>query len=88
MISAIEARALAGPTPEQRVHELEPFIKKAALEQKRHINLHDSFWVNEAYSSSTDYKKAKLILEGLGYKVDFYYKEHSIAVDMYTVVSW
>ena len=88
MITAQEARTLAGPTPQERVDELEPLIKQAALDKKRHVNLLDAFWVHEAYSGSVDYKQAKMILEGLGYKVDFYYKEHSIAVDMYTVVSW
>lgn len=88
IISAAEARKLAGPSPQERVNELEPLIKKAALEQKRHINLHDSFWVNEGYSGTKEYKLAKMILEGLGYKVSFYYKEHSIAVDMYTIVEW
>ena len=88
MISALEARKLAGPTPQDRVHMLEPEIKKAALERKHSINLHDEFWTREAYSGTTEYQQAKLILEGLGYKVDFYYQEHSIAVDYYTIVSW
>lgn len=88
MITAQEARTLAGPTVQERVDDLEPLIKQAALEKKRHINLHDPFWVHEGYSSSADYKQAKMLLEGMGYKVSFYYKEHSIAVDMYTVVEW
>ena len=88
LITASEARKLAGPTVQERVDELEPLIKKAALEKKRHIDLHDSFWVHEGYSGSADYKQAKMILEGLGYKVSFYYKEYSIGVDMYTVVEW
>ena len=88
MISAAEACQLAGPSPKERVDLLEPLIKAAALERKRHINLHDPFWVNEGYSGSAEYKQAKMILEGLGYKVKFYYKEHSIAVDMYTIIEW
>lgn len=88
MITAQEARTLAGPSPQERVDELESLIKQAALEKKRSINLHDTFWVHEAYSGTKDYKMAVMLLEGMGYKVEFYYKEHSIAVDMYTVVSW
>lgn len=88
MITAQEARTIAGPTAQERVDALEADIKKAALEKKRSINLYDPFWVHEAYSGSAEFKQAKMILEGLGYKVDFYYKEHSIAVDMYTIVSW
>jgi hypothetical protein len=88
MISADEAKKLAGPTPQDRVDMLEIKIKKAALEHKHSIDLHDEFWTREGYKNSTEYKQAKMILEGLGYKVDFYYKEHSIAVDYYTIVSW
>lgn len=88
MITAQEARSLAGPTVQERVDDLEIAIKQAALEKKRSINLHDPFWVHEGYSSTKEYKQAVMILEGMGYKVSFYYKEHSIAVDMYTVVSW
>ena len=88
MITALEARKIAGPTVQERVDMLEEQIKQAATERKRSINLHDEFWVREGYSGTKEYKQAKMILEGLGYKVDFYYKEHSIAVDMYTVVSW
>jgi hypothetical protein len=88
MITAQEARTLAGPTVQERVDELEPLIKQAALEKKRHINLHDTFWVHEGYSSTKEYQQAVMLLEGMGYKVSFYYKEHSIAVDMYTVVEW
>jgi hypothetical protein len=88
MITAKEARGLAGPTVQERVDELEPLIKEAALEKKRHINLHDTFWVHEGYSGTKEYQQAVMLLEGMGYKVSFYYKEHSIAVDMYTVVEW
>jgi hypothetical protein len=88
MITATEARTLAGPSPQERVDMLEIDIKQAALERKRSINLHDDFWVREGYSGSKDYKQAVMLLEGLGYKVSFYYKEHSIAVDMYTIVEW
>lgn len=88
MINATEARELFRPTVQMRVDDLEPLIRKAAIEGKRSINLHDTFWVNEGYSGTKDYKEAKTILEGLGYKVKFYYKEHSIAVDMYTIVEW
>jgi hypothetical protein len=87
MITANEARGLAGPTPQERVDMLEDNIKKAAAAKKRSIALHDSFWVHEGYSQTNDYKEACVILEGLGYKVRFFYEERQF-VDMYTVVEW
>jgi hypothetical protein len=88
MISADEAKKLAGPTPQDRVDMLEIQIKKAALEHKHSIDLHGEFWAREGYQGSEEYKQVKTLLQNLGYKVDFYYKEHSIAVDYYTIVSW
>ena len=88
MISAQEARKLAGPSVQDRVDEIAPLIKKAAEAKKRSVALHDSFWVHEGYNSTPEYVQATDMLKELGYKVSFYYKEHSIAVDMYTVVEW
>jgi hypothetical protein len=87
MISAKEARGLAGPTPQERVDMLEDVIKKAAAAKQRSLALHDNFWVHEGYSQTNDYKQAVMILEGLGYKVKFFYEERQF-VDMYTIVEW
>ena len=87
MISAAEARILAGPTPKERVHALEDEIKEAATEGKRSITLHGEFWENEGYSKTKAYREACEILEGLGYKVRFFYEERQF-VDMYTIVEW
>lgn len=87
MITANEARGLAGPTPQERVEMLEDKIKKAAAAKKRSIALHDSFWVQEGYNGTHDYQQACTILEGLGYKVRFFYEERQL-VDMYTIVEW
>ena len=87
MITANEARGLAGPTPQERVDMLEDAIKKAAAAKQRKLALHDSFWVQEGYNDTNDYKQACMILEGLGYKVKFFYEERQL-VDMYTIVEW
>ena len=87
MITANEARVLAGPTPKERVDELEPVIRVAAEAGDRSIVLHDDFWVHEGYSKTPEYRKACEILEGLGYKVKFFYEERQF-VDMYTIVEW
>lgn len=87
MITANEARGLAGPTVQERVDMLEDQIRKAAENKKRSIALHDDFWVNGGYSQTNDYKQAVKILEGLGFKVRFFYEERQF-VDMYTIVEW
>lgn len=87
MITASEARGLAGPTVQERVDMLDDMIRKAAAAKQRRINLHDPFWVQEGYSGTNDYKQACMILEGLGYKVRFFYEERQF-VDMYTIVEW
>lgn len=87
MITANEARGLAGPSVQERVDMIEDTIRKAAENKKRSVALHDSFWVNEGYSQTNDYKQAVKILEGLGFKVRFFYEERQF-VDMYTIVEW
>jgi|APFre7841882654_1041346.scaffolds.fasta_scaffold22016_4 hypothetical protein len=87
MIAASEARELSGPTPQERVDMIEPLIREAATAKKRKVVLHDSFWVNEGYKGTSDYKNACKILEGLGYKVEFFYEERQF-VNMYTIVEW
>ena len=87
MIKASEAIQLAGPTIQERVELLSPLIEAAAKLKKRSINVHDSFWVNEGYSQTKDYKAACKILHDLGYKTEFFYEERQF-VNMYTIVSW
>ncbi len=85
-ITANEARALAGPTVQERVDQVYPLIREAAEKGKRSIALHD-WWANEGYRGSVEYKQACKILEGDGYTVEFFYEERQF-VDMYTVVKW
>ena len=85
-ITAEEARKLAGPTVQERVDEVYPQIREAAEKGKRSIALH-SWWANEGYSGTVEYKLACKILEDDGYKVKLFYEERQF-VDMYTVVEW
>lgn len=95
-LTAAEARELAGPTVEERVQEVLDKIKEVASPptRARQLALHEPFWVNWGYYGTEktkeieDYRKAVKQLIDLGYKVEFYYKTHSIAVDMYTIVKW
>jgi hypothetical protein len=85
-ITAAEARKLAGPTVQERVDDVYPLIREAAEKGKRSIALHD-WWANEGYNRTNEWKQACMILEGDGFKVEFFYEERQF-VDMYTVVKW
>lgn len=91
MITAEEARELAGPTLEERVEqELERVYKeiKAAAEKKmRSLNLTTEFWTYGGYNYTDAYKECYRQLEKLGYKVKFVYEERQF-VNMYTRVEW
>lgn len=88
MISAKEARELSEPSAQEIVNDVEPAIREAIASGDRTVHLHGDFWARAGYSRTKKYLEAEKILKDLGYKVSFYYKEHSMAVDMYTVVEW
>ena len=87
MITADQARELAGPTVQERVDAVYPMIADAASKKRRSVTLHDPFWVDGGYGGKEDWKKACAILKSNGYTVEFFYEERQF-VDMYTVVKW
>jgi len=87
MISAAEARELAGPTAQEQVDAIEPLIREAAENKKRSVRLHGKFWAHEGYEKTAKYKEASEILKDLDYKVSFFYEELQF-VNMYTIVEW
>lgn len=96
MITAKQAKEIAGPTAEELVYDLEDYIKEAANNKQRKIIPHNkykgedyafNFWVSQGYKPTKKWKEAKKILEGLGYTVKFYYEERQF-VDMYTIIEW
>jgi G:T-mismatch repair DNA endonuclease (very short patch repair protein) len=87
MLTAKQARDLAGPTVEERIEDVLKDIEAAAKNKSRELHCHQDFWVNEGYSGTENYKKAKKMLEDLGYKVEFYYECRQF-VDMYTIIRW
>jgi hypothetical protein len=91
MITASEARELAGPTIEEKVEkELQNVykeIRNAAENKKRKINLYDDFWTMGGYHGTEAYNSAVKKLEELGFTVRFHYEALQF-VDMYTVVEW
>jgi lipid II:glycine glycyltransferase (peptidoglycan interpeptide bridge formation enzyme) len=91
MITAKEARELAGPTFDERVKDQLEFaykeIKTAAENKKRKTVLRSDFWVRDGYSGTDEYKAAVKKLKDLGYTVEFFYEERQF-VNMYTIVEW
>lgn len=91
MITAEEARRLAGPTLEEKVEAIADGIKKAAEEKKRRYvppaSQDPDLWITGGYERSQEWLEAKKRLESLGYKVTFFYEERQF-VDMYTVIEW
>jgi|688.fasta_scaffold1962003_1 hypothetical protein len=91
MITAKEARQLAGPTPEEVVKEQLEFayerIKLAAENKRRSVNLTNEFWTRDGYSGTDEYKAAVKQLKVLGFEVEFFYEELQF-VNMYTIVKW
>ena len=94
MITAQEARILAGPSLHEKDELLCETIKALAIEKKRSCRTgydhkhHDELWISGGYSRTKDWYEAKKTLEQLGFKVSFYYSAGSIAVDMYTLIEW
>lgn len=97
MITAKEARELAGPTLEEQLDEQLEYaydrIRSAAEKKYRVIRLHNEFWRCGDYNQTDLYKKAVKELEKLGYTVKFHYEARHAGlvrqfVDMYTIVEW
>lgn len=93
MISAKEAREIAGPTLDEKIEEIGERIEELAKEKKRVLRCswdytkHPELWVNGGYAGTKEWNEAKAKLEELGYKVTFYYSEGQF-VDMYTKIEW
>ena len=91
MITAKEARELAGPTFEERVKEQLDHaykqIQSAAEKKLRSVNLTTEFWTRGGYYFTKEYKSACDKLKELEFTVRFVYEERQF-VNMYTVVEW
>jgi spore germination cell wall hydrolase CwlJ-like protein len=87
MITAKEARELAGPNIEELVAETFEAIREAATKGKRRLPLDGQFWTYGGYNKTPEWLAAKKLLEDQGFVVTFYYNEVQF-VQMYTVVKW
>jgi len=94
LITAEEARNLAGPSLEDKIESLSKTIEALAKEGRRSCRtaydhrLDGDLWEDGAYHKINEWKRAKEILEHHGYKVMFYYDCGGQFVDMYTLIEW
>lgn len=84
MITAAEARELAGPTPRERAEALEGPLRQAAEQKKRRLVLRQ-WWSTGAQQRHQEWQGAKEILEGFGYKVS---AELNAQNEHITLVEW
>lgn len=89
MITAKEAAQMAGPSAQDYIDFIESEIKTAANNKARSIMLRSEPYARWLYSKPDAEAQAAMdILKMNGYKLEHYYKEHSIAVDMALVIKW
>lgn len=87
MITAAEARALAGVDIDTLVSEASEQIKEAAKGGHRLLILRDGFWGNEAYQPTRQWRRVAGKLEGLGFKVTTFFRDGQFA-DVGTKIEW
>lgn len=92
MITAWQAKELAGKTVEEKVRALEDAIRKEATAKKHFL----SMGPGRMYTDDADlwsrkdlilWKEAKRLLEGLGYKV-FFQPQESLDNPGFTYITW
>ena len=90
MITAAEARELAGPTAEEYLKEIEVFIRDAATKKQRSITIRKNPYSGWLYNEKDTPPEAKIAIQQLrdaGYSVSLYYMELQF-VDIGLEISW
>ena len=90
MITAAEARDLAGPTAEEYLKEIEAFIREAATKKQRSVTIRKNPYAGWLYNEKNTPPEAKMAVKKLidaGYSVTLYYVELQF-VDMGLEISW
>lgn len=91
MITAKEAAELSGPSAEDYLAFLESKIVEAAKKKCREVTIRENpyaYWLYDSSECPREVAKAITTLREKGYKLELYYQEHSIAVDMALVIKW
>jgi len=90
MITAKEARDLAGPTWQEYLQFIEARIKEAAKNKKREVLIRENpyaSWLYKESDLSDEPKKAVKELRALGFEVSLYYQENQF-VDIALWIKW
>ena len=90
MITAEEARQLSGPSAEDYLNELDPLIRKAAINKEREIIIRKNpyaEWLYDEKDLSPEARRAVGLLRDAGYKLSLYYVELQF-VDMGLQIEW
>ena len=87
MITAQEARELAGKTNEEFALDFEEDIKKRAGEGGRELLKYHGQLENEAYSNTKKWDGFVAYMGALGYTVELHYEERQF-VDMRIKIKW
>ena len=87
MITAKEARELAGPTIEEMAEFFDKPIREAAAKKERSVTVYHGILENEAYGSTKRWKEFTDYMSKLGFVVELYYYEGQF-VDMRITIKW
>lgn len=87
MITAKEARELAGPTIEEMAEFFDKPIREAATKKERSVTVYHGALENEAYSNTKRWKEFVAYMAKLGFVAELYYYEGQF-VDMRITIKW
>ena len=87
MITAKEARQLAGPTIEEMCEFFDPHIRAAAKKKERTVTVYHGQLEYEAYGQTAVWKKFVEEMNKLGFIAKLYYYEGQF-VDMRITINW
>jgi hypothetical protein len=87
MITAKEARELAGPTIEEMAEFFDKPIREAAAKKERSITVYHGALESEAYSNTKRWKEFVAYMAKLGFGAELYYYEGQF-VDMRITIKW
>jgi hypothetical protein len=93
MITAEEARNIAGRTVAEMVEAIGPKIEELAKAKMRKLRTgydwpqDKGLWIDGGYNNTAHWREAKAMLEAQGFKVSFFYEERQL-VDMFTLIEW
>jgi alkylation response protein AidB-like acyl-CoA dehydrogenase len=87
MITAKEARELAGPTIEEMAEFFDKPIREAAAKKERSVTVYHGILEDEAYSNTTQWNEFVAYMAKLGFVAELYYSEYQF-VDMRITIKW